>query len=159
MTSCVFPGSFDPVTAGHMNLIARAAGLFDRVTVALMVNIRKSGAIPAEKRLTLLEKACAGYPNVQVVRWSGLLADFMRENGERIVIRGVRSAFEFDQEWASCHANRMLNDQFETLFLPAEPGMGGVSSSAVREIAAFGGEIENFVPKGLAEEIRALLSK
>ena len=147
MVSCVFPGSFDPVTKGHLDLIARAAGLFDRVTVTIMVNIHKSGAIPAEKRAELLRRACEPYPNVRIDRWDGLLADYMKEKKEKILIRGIRGG-----------ASRLLNDQYEVLFIPSAPEYTGVSSSAVREIAAFGGDIQAFVPEAVTEEILELLS-
>lgn len=159
MASCVFPGSFDPVTRGHLDLISRASSLFENVTVAVMVNIRKSGTIPAEKRVDMLRRACSAYPNVLVEKWDGLLADYMAARQERIVVRGIRSSAELDQELQACAANRMLNSGIETLFLPCDPGMSGISSSAVREIAAFGGDIRAFVPDDLTEEIKALLSK
>ena len=158
MVSCVFPGSFDPVTKGHLDLIARAAGLFDRVTVTVMVNIHKSGAIPPEKRAEVLEKACAPFPNVRVDRWEGLLADYMKEKQERIVIRGIRSGAELDSELQSAAASRLLNDCYEVLLIPSDPKYTGISSSAVREIAAFGGDIKAFVPDTVTEEIRGLLS-
>ena len=159
MVSCVFPGSFDPVTKGHMDLIARASALFDRVTVTIMCNIRKSGAIPVSRRVEILKRACAPYGNVTVEQWDGLLADYMALKKERIVIRGVRSSAEMDRELQSCTANRMLNRSVETVFLPSDPSMTGISSSAVREIAAFGGDISSFVPEALTEEIAGLLSK
>ncbi len=159
MVSCVFPGSFDPVTKGHVDVIQRASRLFDHVTVTVMYNMHKKGAIPVEKRLELLRKACGDCPNVSVDRWNGLLADYMREKNEKIVIRGVRSSAEFEQELNSCEANRLLNSGMETVFVPSSLPMTGISSSAVREIAAFGGNIRAFVPEGLTEEIAALLSK
>ena len=158
MVSCVFPGSFDPVTKGHMDLIARAAGLFDRVTVTIMVNIHKSGAIPAEKRAELLRRACEPYPNVRIDRWDGLLADYMKEKHEKILIRGIRGGAELDSELQSAAANRMMNDQYEVLFIPSDPKYTGISSSAVREIAAFHGDIQAFVPEAVTEEILELLS-
>ena len=159
MVSCVFPGSFDPVTKGHLDLISRSAGLFDHVTVAVMVNISKAGAIPFEKRIELLRKACAAFSNVTVVSWEGLLADYMREHDERIVIRGIRSGMELEAELESSAANKMLNENIETVFLPTDPRYACVSSSTVREIAAFGGNIDAFVPEMITEEIRILLSK
>ena len=158
MVSCVFPGSFDPVTAGHVRLISRTAAMFDQVTVAVMINIKKTGSIPLDKRIELLKKACSGMKNVRVVAWNGLLSDYMKENNEKILIRGVRNCAEYDQECSGFYANKMLNSQIETLLIPAEPGFTCVSSSAVREIASFGGNIEPFVPNGLAEEINDLLS-
>lgn len=159
MVSCVFPGSFDPVTKGHTDLILRASRLFDHVTVTVMYNIYKKGAIPVEKRLELLRRACSAWTNVSVDSWNGLLADYMRDKKEKIIIRGVRSSAEYEQELTACEANRILNSEAETVFIPSSPTMAGISSSAVREIAAFGGNIEAFVPEGLTEEIAALLSK
>lgn len=159
MVSCVFPGSFDPVTKGHLDLISRAASMFDHVTVTVMNNIHKTGAVPVEKRIVLLEKACAGLPNVSVEKWDGLLADYMKETGEKIIIRGIRGSHELEQELQNSAANRMLNEETETIFLPCSPEMKGISSSAVREIAAFGGDIQAFVPEKLTEEIKCLLSK
>ena len=158
MVSCVFPGSFDPVTRGHMDLIGRAARVFGHVTVTLMVNIHKKSAIDTETRLALLRKACASYPNVTVDSWKGLLADYMRERNEKILIRGIRGGMELDSEMQSAAASRMLNNGYEVLFLPCAPEYAGISSSAVREIAAFGGDIRAFVPETVTEEIRALLS-
>ena len=154
----MIPGSFDPVTRGHMDLIRRAAQLFDRVTVVVMVNLRKQGCFSPEERVTHLQKACAYEPNVRIDRWDGLLSKYMWERNERTVVRGVRSATEFDTEFAAAQANRMLNPKMETLLLPAGEGNQWISSSAVREIAAFGGEIRDFVPRECAEEIRQRLS-
>ena len=158
MVSCVFPGSFDPVTKGHLNLISRASAVFDQVTVTVMYNIHKNGIVPIEKRVELLRKACADYPNVTVDRWDGLLAEYMYQKNERIIVRGIRSAAEMNAELQACAANKLLNPEIETVFLPCDPSMSGISSSAVREIAAFGGNIQDFVPDELTEEISTLLS-
>lgn len=158
MTSCVFPGSFDPVTKGHMSLIARASAMFDQVTVTVMVNIHKKSVFSLDQRLSLLRKACGPYPNVTVDSWDGLLADYMQQHNQRIILRGIRSAAEFEQELFASRANRILRDQIETLFIPSEPELTGVSSSAVREIASFGGDISGFIPAEIAEEINAVLS-
>ncbi len=159
MKTCVFPGSFDPVTRGHLDVIIRASKLFDQVTVAVMVNIHKRGTLTPEERVGLLKKACAELANVTVVQWDGLLADYMRQNGERCLIRGVRGSAEFETETVNAQVNRMLYPEMETLLLPASDGMGCVSSSMVREIAAFGGDIRAYVPENVAEEIQRLLSK
>ena len=159
MVSCVFPGSFDPVTVGHLNLIARASAMFDRVTVTLMVNKSKTGRIPFEVREKLLRKVCGAFGNVTVDTWDGLLADYMKTRKEKTVIRGLRDASEFDREYGSFCANRFLNGETETLFIPCDPAYTGVSSSAVREIASFGGDISSFVPEEVREEIAAWLSK
>ena len=159
MVSCVFPGSFDPVTRGHLDLITRASAMFDQVTVTVMVNIRKKSAVSLEDRISLLRKVCSTCPNVTVDSWDGLLSEYMRLRNEHIVIRGIRNGEELEQELGAASANRMLNEQIETLFIPSDPGLRGVSSSAVREIAAFGGDIRAFVPDMVTEEIRTLLSK
>ncbi len=157
MKTCVFPGSFDPVTVGHLDLIRRAAKLFDRVTVAVMINVNKHGSIPREERIRLLEKACAGLDNVRIDSWEGLLTDYMRERNEICVIRGLRNGTEYETEKLNAAANRMLNPDMETVLIPASEGVACVSSSTVREIAAFGGDIRAFVPENIAEEISRLL--
>ena len=159
MVSCVFPGSFDPITSGHLDLIRRASCLFDRVTVVVMINIHKDGLIPVEQRIKMIQTACSDLPNVSVDRWDGLLADYLSVNHEKIIVRGLRNTLEFEQEQASSIANRMLNESAETLFLPSDPELSAVSSSAVREIASFGGDISRFVPGVLLKEIESFLSK
>ena len=159
MNSCVFPGSFDPPTNGHMDLIRRAAGLFDRVTVTVMINVRKAGFLPVEDRIRILRKACEGIENVKIDRWDGLLADYMRKNGERIVLRGTRNAAEFAQEYEAAQINRRLCGNVETLLIPSDPGLSFVSSSMVRELAAFGGDFRPYVPENAGEEILKVLSK
>ena len=159
MSSCVFPGSFDPVTAGHMDVIKRAAAVFDTVRVTVMINVKKQGSIPFEDRIRMLKKACKRFPNVQVDQWDGLLADYMREYGEKVLIRGVRGNAEFEHEYTTAVINRMLNDQFETFLIPSDPKLSAVSSSAVREILAFGGEIKGLVPDTCLKDIREILSK
>lgn len=160
MTYCVFPGSFDPPTNGHIDLIRRAAGMFDRVTVTVMVNIAKAGAIPCEERVRMLEKACAELPNVKVDLWKGLLADYIRKQKKHTaVIRGVRSAAEYEQEASAAAVNRMLCPGMETILIPASDGMSQVASSAVREIAAFGGDYGFLVPAVIREDIDRYLKK
>lgn len=153
MRTCVFPGSFDPVTRGHMDLIERAAALFDRVTVTVMINRNKQGSFPVSTRRELLEKACAGLDNVTVDLWDGLLVDYLRARGENTVIRGVRNTSDFEAESISAQANRMLFPDMETVILFAGDGKNAISSSAVREIASFGGSVAEFVPEQVREEI------
>jgi len=159
MSSCVIPGSFDPLTIGHMDLIERAAKLFDRVTVVVMVNIHKQGVFSPDERVRLIQKACADLPGVRVEKWSGLLNEYMREKGEKIVIRGARGMAEYDGETAAAAANRMLNPEMETLLMPAAGDLACISSSMVREVAAFGGDVKKLVPEKIAEEIAKALAK
>ena len=153
MRECVFPGSFDPITRGHLNLIERAAKLYDHVTVAVMVNIGKTGAFPYEERVQLIRKACGKIPNVRAELWKGLLADYMREHPGSVVLRSVRNAGEFEQEMKTAAINSRLCPGMETLFMPAAPEWADVSSSAVREIAAFGGDFRGLVPANVYREI------
>lgn len=158
--NCVFPGSFDPPTAGHLDLIRRASGMFGRVTVAVMVNVAKAGVIPREERVRLLEKMCRDIPNVQVTLWTGLLTEYMRQLDEpAVVIRGVRNEAEYSREAEAAAVNRMLLPGMETLMLPAAEGLNQVSSSTVREIAAFGGKWEFLVPEAIREDIAGYLKK
>ena len=159
MSSCVFPGSFDPVTVGHMDIIARASAVFDTVFVMVMINVNKQGCIPIDDRLRILRKACRRYTNVKVDQWDGLLSDYMREHRQKILIRGVRRCSEFENEYASALINRRLNDQFETLLIPADPELSAISSSAVREITVFGGNIKGLVPEECLKDIQGILSK
>ena len=154
MKYCVFPGSFDPPTRGHLDLIRRAAGMFDRVTVTVMVNVAKTGVIPWEERVRILKKACADIPNVKVELWKGLLADYMRQQKKpAVVVRGVRNAAEYEHEAEAAAVNRMLCPGLETVLIPASEGMNMVSSSTVREIAAFGGSYDFFIPEEIREDI------
>lgn len=159
MRGCIIPGSFDPVTRGHMNLIERAAKLYDTVHVAVMVNIAKSGIIPYEERISIIRKACSEITNVQVVLWKGLLSDFVRENPGCVVIRSVRNSCEFEHEITNAELNRRLYPEMETLLLPAEAEFADISSSAVREVAAFGGDIRKFVPANVYRDILKLIMR
>ena len=159
MKSCVFPGTFDPVTVGHLSVIERAARLFDQVTVTLMVNVRKHCVFSLADRKRMMEKVCAPFPQVRVDVWDGLLADYMRIRGESCLIRGARDAAEFEAEIKAEQVNRLLYPGMTTLLMPAEEGLGSVSSSMVRELAAFRADIRPFVPACAAEEIARILSK
>ena len=155
---CVFPGSFDPVTKGHLDLIERAAAIFDEVIVAVLHNPSKTGRFPMGKRLELLEKACAHLPNVCFDSFEGLLADYVRQCGAKAVLRGIRGVRDLESETQMAQLNRQLNPDCETLFMATAPEYAHVSSSAVREIALFGGEITPFVPECIADEVARILA-
>lgn len=150
----VFPGSFDPVTRGHEDLIHRAAALCDELYVAVLINPDKHGFLPIKKRQELLKLVCADLPNAHVESHNGLLADYVHMKEANAVVRGVRSASEMETElpWASF--NRMLYDRFEVVYLPARPELRDVSSSMVRQLAAFGGDISDFVPICCGETVK-----
>ena len=158
MNTLLYAGSFDPVTNGHMDIISRAAGLCDELVVAVMHNPDKRGAFPVEQRVRLLEKACAQIPNVRVMAHGGLLVECARENGVKCVVRGVRPLGDFESEYQMAQVNRMLGG-VETLMMPTSEHLASISSSIVRQIAAFGGEIDSLVPACIAEEIRSALGR
>ena len=143
---CLYPGSFDPVTLGHMDVIRRAAGLFDTVVVGVLHNPEKRGCFSVEQRVDMLRRACAGIPNVQVISYEGLLAQLTRETGITVVVRGVRGVNDLESETVMARINRQLNPALETLFLPASPEVGEISASMVRQLAAFGADLSAYVP-------------
>ena len=154
----LYAGSFDPVTLGHMDIIERAARLADELVVAVMHNPDKRGAFSPEQRVKLLEKACAHIPNVRVLAHGGLLVECAREQEVSCVVRGVRPLGDFESEYQMAQVNRMLGG-VETLMMPTTESLASVSSSIVRQIAAFGGSIDNLVPACIAHEIGEMLAK
>ena len=158
MYKWLYPGSFDPVTRGHMDIIARASRLCDELIVAMMHNPDKRGALSVEQRMDALRVACAGLGNVRVIAHSGLLVQCAQENGVSAVVRGVRPLGDFDTEYQMAQVNRLLGG-VETLLMPTSEELASISSSVVRQIAAFGGEIDGFVPQEAAQLIRAALTQ
>ena len=157
MDTLLYAGSFDPVTRGHLDIIRRAAPLCKTLVVAVMINPEKRGAIDRDTRVRLLERACAGLPNVRVLSHSGLLVDCARALGATAVLRGLRPTGDFDIEYQMAEINRLLGG-VETVMMVTAPETAGISSSIVRQIAAFGGDITPLVPEGMAEPIRQALS-
>jgi len=156
MRKLLYAGSFDPVTRGHMDIIRRAAALCDELIVAVMHNPDKRGALCVQDRICLLEKACACLANVHVIAHDGLLVECAAENGVTAVVRGVRPLGDFESEYQMAQVNRMLGG-VETLLMTTCEQYASISSSIVRQIAGFGGEIEDLVPEEIAQEVRAAL--
>ena len=155
---CVYPGSFDPLTLGHEDLIRRAAALFDRVIVAVLINPDKRGCFPLPERLEMIRLALADLPNVEVDSFEGLLVDYMHLKGARVVLRGLRSALDFETECQMAQINRQISpDKAETLFLATAPEYGHISSSMVRQVAQFGGDISGLVPPALVQRVTQAL--
>lgn len=152
---CVYPGSFDPPTRGHLELIRRAAALYDRVIVAVAVNPDKTGCFPPEERVSLMQECTASMSNVEVDRFSGLTVRYAREKGACAMLRGLRSAADFDAEWRLAQINRSICPEVETVFLLSSPELAHVSSSAVREMAAFGADFGGYVPGEIVTRVRA----
>ncbi len=151
----VYPGSFDPFTNGHLDVVQRASRLFDRVTVAVLVNPRKENRFlfSIEERLAIIREATQHLNNVEVESFSGLLADYMRHKGARVIVKGLRAVSDFEYELQMAHLNRQLNPEVETLFVMAATRWSYISSTMVKEIARYGGDVSRFVPKATAEAL------
>lgn len=158
MNVAVCPGSFDPITAGHLDIIRRASGIFDHVVVAVGGNLRKAPRLSAEERARLIEKVTGDLDNVSVEVMEGLLVDFAREQGAQAVVKGLRAVSDFESEFEQAQLNRRLSPEIETVFIMSAPEYSFLSSSAVREIAGLGGEVRGLVPDGILEIVREIYS-
>lgn len=156
---CLYPGSFDPVTKGHMDIIARAAAIFDRVVVGVLYNPEKTGVFPPEQRVAMLKAACKSFENVEVIAFDGLLADLTAMMGISVVVRGVRGMADLESETAMARINHQLNPRLETIFLPAASGKEEISASMVRQLAAFGADISPYVPTQVLSTVLAAFAK
>lgn len=154
MKTILYPGSFDPVTNGHLDVARRAARLFDRVVIAVAVNSEKTPFFTIEERMELLRQVCADLPNVEIATFDGLLAHALTRFNASAVIRGLRAVSDFEYEFQMALMNRELNKQCETLFMMPSPECSFVSSRLIKEIASHGGDITPFVPEIAARAIR-----
>jgi len=150
-TVAVYPGTFDPITNGHVNIIQRALHLFDCVIVAVAESCHKKPWLPYEKRITLAEQSLCSFDGVIVKGFSGLLTDFLQAHDTSLVIRGLRAVSDFDYEFALAGMNRKLMPSIETIYLMPSDEYMFVSSSFVREVYQLGGDISRFVPVGLGD--------
>jgi pantetheine-phosphate adenylyltransferase len=150
----VCPGSFDPVTNGHVDVINRAAALYDELVVAVLVNPGKAGLFAVEERMELLREAVAGLPNVTVDSFHGLLVDYCRGHDIPVIVKGLRAVSDFEYELQMAQMNRELAG-VETLFVPTAPQVAHLSSSLVKQIAQFGGDVSHLVPKAVHERLLA----
>ena len=157
MSTALIPGSFDPITLGHVDVIERAARQCDRLVVAVLVNVSKKGAFPVEERLELIRAAVAHIPNVEVDSFSGLQVDYVKALKADAVVRGLRTAMDFAAEQTLDDCNKKLYPGMETVYFMTRPEYACVSSSAVREIARFGGDISGFVPEEILKRVEETL--
>jgi pantetheine-phosphate adenylyltransferase len=158
MRQVIFPGTFDPVTLGHLDILRRAVVLFDHVIVAVAVE-SSTRLFSAEERVGLLKTAASDLPNVEVVSFTGLLVDEVRRRGAAAVVRGIRSAADYDHEWSLDGMNRKLSPESEYIYLMARPEFAAVSSSLVREIVRHGGDLAPFVVPVVAEALRRKIAE
>lgn len=154
MKRAVYPGSFDPVTFGHLDVIRRAADIFDVLIVSVLNNKGKSPLFSVEERVKILEEATKDIPNVQIDSFSGLLIDYAREKNLHVAVRGLRAITDFEYELQIAQTNRKLSDgNLDTMFLTTSLEYAYLSSSSVKEIACFGGDVSQCVPDFVAEKI------
>ena len=156
MRRVVCPGSFDPVTNGHLDIISRAASLFDEVIVAVLRNLSKNGLFTAEERVEMLREVLKGQPNVRVARFDGLTVDFCRENGASAIVKGLRAVSDFDYEMQMAQMN-YRQAGVETLFMTTNPLYAFLSSSLIKDIAKYGGDVSGLVPDTVLERLTARL--
>jgi pantetheine-phosphate adenylyltransferase len=149
MTLAVYPGTFDPITNGHADILRRSLKIFDRVVVALAENVRKAPLFSLDERRKLIADALGGETRLEIDAFQGLLADYCRRRGANVVIRGLRALADFEYEFQSAHMNRRLAPDVETMFLMTGEESFYVSSSLVKEVALMGGDVSGLVPAGV----------
>lgn len=154
MVKAVYPGSFDPITNGHVYIAERAASLFDELVVAILVNLQKKATFTVDERSSMAREALIHLPNVKVKAFDGLLVDFMRQERSRVIIRGLRALSDFEYEFQLAQMNRELAPEIETLFIVTEARYSYLSSSVVKEVFSFGGAIQDMVPPGVYRRLR-----
>lgn len=157
MRVAVCPGSFDPITKGHVDVVARAAGLFDEIIVAVLCNYEKTPTFSTDERVDFAKKALARFENVRVEAYDGLLVNYAKDVGACAIIKGLRAVTDFEYEFQMSLINKKMNPEVETLFLNTNSDYMYLSSSLVKQIAAFGGDITDFIPEEITEDIQRRL--
>ena len=152
----LYPGTFDPLTNGHIDLIERAEKLFGNLVVAVLENTSKTPTFDLQKRILQIKNSISHLPNVEVISYSGLTVDCAKDLKANLILRGLRAMSDFEYELQVAHTNRSLNNQYETIFLATETHHSFLSSSVVKEVARFGGEIRHMVPEFIAKDLLAL---
>ena len=155
MSTAICPGSFDPITLGHLNIIRRTSRIFDRVVIVVMRNVNKTSSywFNDDERVEMIRKAVAKYPNVEVDSGDGLLADYARKYEGAVIVKGLRAASDFEYEFQMNLVNKNINPGLETMFLTADGKYNFLSSSVVREMAMYGADLKGLVPDELIDQI------
>ncbi len=154
MFKVVFPGTFDPPTNGHLDIMKRASELFDRVNIVIAVNPNKKYFFTPEERFEMITQLVSDLPNVEVEIWKGLIVDYAKQVNARVILRGVRALSDFDYEFELSMMNKSLNPDIETIFLPTDQKYFVLRSSVIREVAFFNGDISEMVPEIVAEALK-----
>ena len=158
MKRVVCPGSFDPITFGHLDIIERASSLFDEIVVAVLVNQTKKTLFSVEERIAMIKEVTNSYPNVKVDSWSGLLVDYCKKNEIPMIVKGLRAVTDFDYELQMSQINLQLQG-VETLFMSTAPAHSFLSSSLIKEIASYGGDVSSYVPEILLDRLKNRLAE
>jgi pantetheine-phosphate adenylyltransferase len=154
----IYPGSFDPITRGHEDIIRRSSAMTLHLVVALLANPEKPECFPVQKRENMLRRVCENIRNVTVLRFDGLLVELAKQTGAGVIVRGIRSSLDFEYEMLMARANKLMFSELETLLLPAAADTGVISASLVRQIATLGGDVSSFVPACVLDDIRSHFS-
>lgn len=159
MKTAVYPGSFDPITSGHLNIIRRAANIFDKLIVCVMVNAGKNPMFTLEEREELIRRVTRDLPNVEVDSANELLADYARRRGSCVIVKGLRAGSDFENEFQMALINRKINPELDTMFLTADSQYMYLSSSMVKELGNYGAELSDFLPEEIIPDFRRKLGK
>lgn len=149
--TAIYPGTFDPITLGHVDIVSRAAPMFGELILAVAGSTSKNTVFSADERVELATDVLSRFPNVRIMKFEGLMVDFAKKNGASIILRGLRAVSDFEYEFQLAGMNRKLMPEADTVFLPTSEKFTYISSSLVREIAKYGGDIGEFVPPGVKE--------
>ncbi len=159
MKTAIYPGSFDPITKGHLDVLKRAADIFDKVIIVVSVNVNKKSFLPLEDRLKLIKDVCKDIPNVEVDSFDGLTIEYAKKKNANVLIRGLRAVSDFEYEMQLSQANSALCQDIHTVFLITKPKYNFISSGTVREIALMKGDISKFVPETVAKYLEEKYTK
>ncbi len=153
MRVAIYPGSFDPITNGHLDIIERGSKIFDKLIVGVLVNIDKRGLFFIEERVELIKRVTSNLENVEVVSFNGLLVDLAKRNNARVILKGLRAVSDFEYEFQMALMNSQLDNEVETLFMTTSAANSFLSSSSVKQVAKFGGDIKGLVPDEIIDDV------
>lgn len=159
MRTAIYPGSFDPITNGHLDIIKRGAEIFDKIIVAVLINVDKKGLFNIEERVELIKKATYDIKNIEIISFQGLLIDLLKEKNSNVILRGLRAVSDFEYEMQMALMNNKLNSDVETVFMMTSAENSFLSSSAIKQVAKFGGNINGLVPNNIIKDIEKKINR